>query len=296
MFIRLSVAFALLFAIYPMSAHASQEVSFTSATTPPSALRIRIAKKQGKVAKPFPPDNLKGLLFKPANTTKPSPAVILMASCLGVENFHKNWAKRLRAWGYTALIVDSLGSRGIKEACGGEVQRGFQDVQGKRVFDIYGAYDYLAALNQVDADRIAVMGWGYSGVFGAVLEGGAQHMFAGKFAGVVAFYPPCWTAFTGRFVAPVLTLVGDKDDWTPVRACEKMITQGANGPSPIKLITYPNAAHGFDNTGLAKSVYRPKVWNPSKSPTLGATLEYNESATSNAIEDVKKYLSERFDS
>jgi dienelactone hydrolase len=268
-----------------------EAVSFNAAVTPPSPLRQRLAKKRGEVAKPFPPERLQGHLYK---AEAGSPGVILVPSCLGKQSFHHDWAATLNAWGYTALILDSLGSRGLKQNCAGENQEGFQQAAGERVFDIYGAHSYLTDAAGVDPKRIAIMGWGYSGILGAVLEGGAQHMFEDRFAGVAAYYPPCWTAFTGRFVAPVLVMVGDQDDWTPQKACEKMVESGKSGPSPVDLAIFPGAHHGFDNPGLSKKLYRPDVWNPSKEPTLGATLAYNKTASAQAQNQVKTFFQKRF--
>jgi len=278
----------------PLHSHASDRgvaVKFNAAVTPPSPLRQRLAKRQGKVAKPFPPERLTGYLSEGKENR---PGVILVPGCLGLSDFHHTWAKQLQDWGYTALILDSLGSRGLKQNCKGENQAGFQQAAGERVFDIYGAHAYLSEQKGVDPKNIAVIGWGYSGVLGTVLEGGAQKMFDARFAGVVAYYPPCWTAFTGHFVAPVLTLVGGKDDWTPVKACEKMKKSGTNGPSPIELVVYSGAHHGFDNPAINEEKYYSDVWNPSKMPTKGATLAYNADAASDGRDRVKKFLEQRF--
>jgi len=274
-----------------LGADTGQGVEFSAAVTPPSPLRQRLAKKQGMIAKPFASERLKGYLYE---TKKPGPGVILVPSCLGLKEFHHAWARRLNDWGYTALIVDSLGSRGLKQNCGGENQPGFQKAAGERVFDIYGAHAYLSKYKDVDPNRIAIMGWGYSGVLGAVLEGGAQHMFDARFAAVVAYYPPCWTSFSGQFVAPVLTLVGDKDDWTPLKACEKMKASGNTGPSPVDLAVYGGAHHGFDNPAIKEKVYHPDVWNPNNVPTKGATLIYDAVASSAARQRVKAFLGQRF--
>jgi dienelactone hydrolase len=283
-------ASCLILPIAPQAATASSDgvtVQFDSAVTPPSPLRQRLAKKQGKVAKPFTPERLTGYLFE---ADKDAPGVILVPGCLGLQAFHKARARQLKDQGYTALVLDSLGSRGLKRNCGGENQEGFQQAAGERVFDIYGAHTYLTQQKNIDPARIAVVGWGYSGVLGTVLEGGAQNMFDARFAGVVAYYPPCWTAFTGRFVAPVLTLVGDQDDWTPAKACRKMKTSGASGPSAIELVVLPGADHGFDNPAIKEKIYEPDVWNPSKEPTKGATLVYNANASSNGNEHASQFL------
>ena len=71
----------------------------------------------------------------------------------------------------------------------------------------------------------------------------------GGFAAGVALYPGC-AALTNRVyrpVAPVLILIGEKDDWTPAEPCRALTeaAQGAGHPVTIKI--YPGAYHAYDS-------------------------------------------------
>ncbi len=266
-------------------------VEFNAGVTPPSPFRQRIAKKMGQKIKVYPTERLKGFLY-PAKSE--GPGVILVPGCLGVKNFHHTWAQRLTDWGYTALIVDGGGSRNMSGNCGGPFLTEYMKAElGDRVYDIYGAHEYLTNKG-IDPKRIAVMGWGYNDILASVLETGIQRLFDASIAAVVAYYPPCRTVPTGRFVAPVLVQIGEDDDWSSAKACEKMKSAGISGPSAIELSVYDRASHGFDNPANKSLVSHPDVWNPNKSSIQGATLHYNAPASSSAREQVKNFLEQKF--
>ena len=59
--------------------------------------------------------------------------------------------------GLCRTTVDSLGPRGIANACGGSVG-------ASQAFDAYAAFRYLAAQDFVDPKRIAVLGQSMGGI------------------------------------------------------------------------------------------------------------------------------------
>ena len=109
---------------------------------------------------------LTGQLYRP-DAAGPAPAVVLMHGCGGVWSLQREWARRLQSWGYVALVLDSFGPRGVEAICP-ELDSG-QPHQGNyvaRVFDAYGAHGYLSALDVVDAERIALLGWSHGAEVG----------------------------------------------------------------------------------------------------------------------------------
>ncbi len=148
----------------------AKPVEFAAAMTPPSPFRLRIAKAQGKKVRVYPTQRLKGFLYTGGTN---GGGVIIAPGCLGVKDFHHTWARRLTEWGYAALIVDSAGSRGMSSNCPGENLKGYREADlGNRVYDIYGAHDYLVDQVGADPKRIALMGWGYNDTLMAVIETG----------------------------------------------------------------------------------------------------------------------------
>ena len=60
------------------------------------------------------PQPLQGYLRQP-NSAGPSPAVVLLHSCNGNwARLDERWGKKIAAWGYVTLTVDSFGPRGMR--------------------------------------------------------------------------------------------------------------------------------------------------------------------------------------
>jgi dienelactone hydrolase len=66
----------------------------------------------------------------------------------------------------------------------------------------------------------------------------------------VAFYPGCEAELRRGYeaVSPLLMLVGGSDDWTPAQPCRDLAAAAAPD-SPVQLVAYAGAYHGFDGEG-----------------------------------------------
>ncbi|MDH3474686.1 MAG: dienelactone hydrolase family protein [Rhodospirillales bacterium] len=271
----------------PSPLSAAEEVTFAAARVPPSQLRLRLAKAQGVTLKPEPGQPLRGRLVRPAGQG-PFPAVVLLHGCAGLEPYLDAWAGALAAWGYLALAVDSFGPRGLAEVC--SLPEGEAD-PGDLVMDAFGAFAYLRGLNEVDPERIGVIGWdlGATRALAAVRETGPQEDFQGGFRAAVAFYPACLR--TGnRFTAPVLTLIGEADDWTPAGRCRLFVEASQGGPNPVTLTVYPGATHFFDNPRYGAGFHYAAAVNLEKTPPRGAFLAYDAAAHDAALRRVEAFL------
>ena len=75
------------------------------------------------------------------------------------------------------------------------------------------------------------------------------------FAAGVALYPSCapsgraWHNASGiyRPIAPLLILIGEKDDWTPAPTCQTLADAARRAGHPVFLPIYPGAHHSFDS-------------------------------------------------
>ena len=217
---------------------------------------------------------LTGRLTKPIGEG-PFPAIVLLHGCGGITaNRDNRWVEKLISWGFVTLQVDSLGPRGINSVCNYKREESLAFVQ-RRVQDAYDARSYLARLSFVDKNEIAVMGWSHGGwtTLGAILN--EQNAFRAA----IAFYPVC-SGNLSELKIPLLILIGEKDDWTPARACRAMLPAGETSPERI-LKVYPGAYHGFDNVGANVSV-------------MGASgahrLLYDQEAAEDAAIQVRNFL------
>ena len=209
---------------------------------------------------------LTGSLMKPEGNG-PFPAIVMLHGCAGIEAVHNTWASRLKSWGYVTFIVDSFGPRGVGNVC----KRGDSRVPPwMRALDARGARIYLEKLPFVDSERIVVMGWSHGGA--TTLKAMADT----SFRAAIAFYPYC--PRLQNLNAPLLILIGEKDDWTPAAECIKAV-QLQKSSHEVLLKVYPGAYHSFDENGLVGGMLYFGHW-----------LEYHPKATSDAIFQVKTFL------
>lgn len=232
-------------------------------------------KFKGISALPGKEVKLNGTLLKPEGNG-PFPAVVLLHRCSGIKDWDYSWASRLKSWGYVAFIVDSFGPRGIAEACGYSADISFLD----RALDAHSAKSYLAGLSFVDRNKIAVMGWSHGGVttLSAINPNVCDFLPPPKkhpFRAAIAFYPRC-SQQMDNLNAPLLILIGEKDDWTPADVCSMMLPKG-NTKHEVILKIYQGAYHCFDCIGLNNYYH-------------GHFLSYHDKATSDSIVKVKQFL------
>ena len=78
---------------------------------------------------------------------------------------------------------------------------------------------------------------------------------------------------------PTLILIGELDDWTRAVGCTSMMKDRTGAGSPVKLIVYPGAHHGFDIVSLQPGRER-----------FGHRVEYNAAAAEQASEETGQFL------
>lgn len=210
----------------------------------------------------------------------PSPAVVLLHSCHGNSaRLDELWGKRIAAWGYVTLTVNSFGPRGLKNCIDGPLN--------DLALDAYRALNFLVRDPLVDPARVAVLGFATGGRLAlmSVEHSPLKQTSPNKFRAAVAFYPPC-RLFKNGLTVPTLILVGERDDATPAEECRKLvdgrdawgIARQKDQGAPIKLIVYPDAYHAFDVPDL--------IPMQSKRPRR----EFDQSATDQSIVALREFL------
>lgn len=263
------------------------EVVFSIPVVPSAFTRLR-ARELGIPVKTFPQQELKGVLYHPKKT-KPAPAIVMLHDCRGIEPYTREWATLLAEAGYVILQV---GVAKTNTECLPEYDDRYmrRTYRGDSVQSAYNALAYLAQQPTVDASRVAIMGWTQGAVLGAVLQAGTQHFYEHKFATAVAISPDCGVSRDAEFYAPILVLIGERDDWTPVKYCRRLAANRNAQSAPLELHVYPTAGHGFDNPAAGPGVYLAGVQNWYKTPARGATLAYDHAAHQDAIARVQTWL------
>ncbi|WP_168206257.1 dienelactone hydrolase family protein [Labrenzia sp. PHM005] len=224
-----------------------------------------------------------GHLGRPAGKG-PHPAVVLMHGCGGIQQMHFDWAKTLNADGYVTLVVDSFRPRSLIQQCGGGSTAASP---AGRVLDAYGALEFLRGQNDVDPDRIGLMGWSHGGIsaLSAVTDNGVGATFPAEFQTVIALYPHC--VASRRFTKPVAVIIGASDDWTSAASCENLQKQTQSHSHVLDLTVYPDAFHGFDNPMFGSGFFVPGA------PGQKHWLQYNRAAHQKAVQRTKQLLGER---
>jgi dienelactone hydrolase len=201
---------------------------------------------------------------------------VYLHGCNGLsKNARDRVAKLMTGWGYVSLAVDSFTTRGIKESCDQLLPSGQADA--------LGALHYLSKLAFVDPHRIAVIGSSRGGII--ALQVASSHpvdLFAVpdelKFKAAVAYYPLCGVA-TDQLTIPTIILIGELDDWTPAKDCERWMERRAGKGAPVKLVIYPGAYHAFDfqNLGDGRRLF-------------GHWLKYDANAAERSILEMHDFL------
>lgn len=199
---------------------------------------------------------IEGTLTFPENAPSLVPAVIILHGSSGVNPGERVWAQRMNALGYASFIVDSFTGRGIRNTEKDQTQLSM----AADVADAYAALRLLATDPRIDKRRIAVMGFSRGG-FAALYSSLAPFQQTAthgdlRFAAHVAFYPSCGISYDAARLdgAPILMLVGGKDNYTPAAPCVSYAdTLRAKGVHVV-VKEYPNAYHAFDRPTALRSV------------------------------------------
>lgn len=236
------------------------------------------------------------------------PAVVIMHDCSGLGprsgGAPGRWARELVARGYVVILPDSFRSRGFPDGvCTVNVERRSEVSQTRRARDAYAALAYLRSLPFVDAAHIGLMGGSHGGTatLGSMLEPSQNADDAviqerrNGFAAAVALYPSCVGMHRSWLqpdeyhpVAPLLILIGEKDDWTPAEPCRRLAEDAKRAGYPVSIKIYPGAHHAFD--GNAPLRYGAERVNANAPGGRGATTGGDPSAWADSIREVEGFF------
>jgi dienelactone hydrolase len=222
---------------------------------------------------------LKGVLNKPSGQG-PFPALVMLSGGKGwkstkeIAEAWNKWVERFNKWGYVALQVETLASRGRSSI--------FDDGGSwptlsprEAAQDAHDAKAYLRGLPYVDGKKVFLIGWFYGGwaVPYAIDPSAPIRNRGSPFRAAIAFDPYCDQPLMG-YDTPFLILHGELDDWHHVARCR--IIEGRS-EHEITLKIYPGAYMAFDLEGVDTT-------------SDGHRLLYNPAAAADAVEQVRNFL------
>lgn len=207
----------------------------------------------GKGPEMDPPTTARATLYLPpdASADAPVPAVVLLHGAAGVVGAREpTYAAQFAEMGVAGLVVDAFAAR--RDMATGFIDRLLNITETMVLADAYAALRYLDGLPEVDASRVALMGFSYGGLVTmlAPFEQTAETLNPGghRFAAHIAFYGPCLARFddvttTG---APVLMLAGSEDAIVDPERCGRVIEDLREGGSRAEFEIYQGAYHQWD--------------------------------------------------
>jgi dienelactone hydrolase len=204
--------------------------------------------------------NLRGYLAWDETAAARRPGVLVFHEGLG--EFAMARARMLAELGYVAVAADMFGDRrqahNLEEA--GKLVGGLRNAPEMLHARGRAALATLAALPQVDASRLAAIGFCFGGSVALELaRGGADLKAVVSFHGVLATRT---AAVSGKVKASVLVCTGADDPLVPpdqVRAFEDEMRAAA--VRDWHLISYGNTQHGFTNPAADGSIMRAALYS-----------------------------------
>jgi dienelactone hydrolase len=205
------------------------------------------------------------------------PAVVVVHTIGGFREANEGWlAAELRRSGFATLTYDSFSARGLSQSAVVGSRAGPPLASG--VADAFAALQFLAGHPRIGADRIGIVGFSFGGevahltafeALRAVMATGSS-----RFAAHVATYPGGTYgaraeagAYTG---APILMLLGEKDDNLPVAKVEGYLAyaSAAGHPAPITTVVYPGAFHAWTVPTLGAPRFYAQYVSTRKCPVI----------------------------
>ncbi len=261
----------------------NREPCLADASAPEDRRRPFMAAQAGATL-PFDLDAHAALLAEHLTLVKPDgpgpfPVVLQMHGCGGIQPMQLRYAEAARGAGFAAVVVDSLGPRGIgrREAqltvCTGARLRG-----AERAVDLLAMLSWVKAQPWATADNVAAAGWSHGGWTVMDALAGASREFApldllDAVKAVVLVYPYAgalsrtrrrgWDGYRPR----VSALLGGRDavvGWrAPQRALDRLTADGLD----VRTMTLLEATHCFDdeNASDPRTHYRPDLEEQARS-------------------------------
>lgn len=202
------------------------------------------------------------------------PGVLVFHEGLGLGDFAMERARRLAAHGYVAFAADMYGdrrqARNLQEVA--SLVGVFRDQPDQLRARGRAALATLAAMPEVDAGRLAAIGFCFGGM--VVLElarDGTDLKAVVSFHGVLSTKMP---AAPGRVKASVLVCTGADDPLAPPDQVIGFENEMRSAKvADWQVISYGNTLHGFTNPAADGSMLRSALYNAQSDRRSWASMQ-----------------------
>ena len=195
---------------------------------------------------------LKGFLAYDDASTDKRPAVIIVHEWWGITDYTKRRAHDVASLGYVAFVADMFGdgktAKDAKEAAAlsGAIKNDLKTGMARA----QAAMDFVKQHPQVDANRIAAMGYCFGGTVSLEMARAGMPLL-----GVVSFHGALQTknpAEEGKLKAKVLACHGADDPMVPHEEVLGFAKEMQDAKADWSLVVNGNAVHSFTNPDADK--------------------------------------------
>jgi dienelactone hydrolase len=220
---------------------------------------------------------------------QPAPTIIISHGSGCIPPRKLQWADRVEAWGYNAVVIDHCVKRGVKPHTAQDLPRNLQVVD--RVKDYVAVADWVKK-QPFNKGKVGLIGFsrGGEGVLGFLNEdyyGSMAKLPIGYAKAVdvaVAYYPSCLIGDKELNKPPIPLLVnfGEKDALTPTVNCLFYKEGSAGKITNLTVETYPGAHHSFD-------LNLPDIWATTPRGQV-LVVSYNRKQAEISFEKTKTFF------
>jgi len=191
-------------------------------------------------------------LYLPARTSATSAMIIMISSGGVIDWIEGYYARELNKAGIAGLVVDSFGSRGVKNVIEDQSKVTSWDMEN----DAFAALISLSNDKRIDSSHIGIMGVSKGGI---VAENAAftirqkwRRTGDLAFAAHVPIVPDCaiqhrTVTTTGR---PIFYMLAELDDYNSAQFCREYADRIRTAGNPnVTVKTYKGAHHGWEGIG-----------------------------------------------
>ena len=183
------------------------------------------------------------------------PCMIYMHGSGGYKSKRNfKWLDMFHDMGIATFKIDSFTARGVTNTTGNQESVSSPEM----AVDVYKALEVMSNHPRIDKNRIGIIGNSKGGIVSLITKWKPLKDAIGvkeTFALHISLYGLAMEFEPFKFTdAPLLALVGEKDNWIPAEPWTPMVAKMNNNGYDAEVVIYKNAHHAFDATYKVKTI------------------------------------------